>query len=390
MKLKSILLLSSAMLIYASSFGQLHVTTGTKKYVLLEEGTGTWCGYCPDGAEDIERVIEPNYPRAIIASFHNGDGLALSPDDFNTQFISGWPGSTIDRNLFSGVVTQNRPWDSYVATDTGLTAKFEVDMKCTFDSGILKVVVTGKALTAGLTGQWNINAYIIEDSISSSGYPQDNYARPQCTPSCNHYWQFCSTPYDTSWFWNLGDPIVPATKYAHMNVVRAILATGSGGSKIYGDSAFKNPAINATYSKTYTYTVPTGYVSNNMKVIGLVQKFGSSNSDRAIENCIQSKFRLMPKNATGVAQMPGTMKDVVIFPNPAKNFVVVKGVLEQPTDTRIVVYNVTGQVMTDQTFKASGSIFGENISLEGFGNGTYFMNILNNGETITRQFVIQK
>ena len=137
MKLKSILLFGASTLIFANSYSQSVVQTSGKKYVLLEEGTGTWCGYCPDGAEDIERDIEPNYPRCIVASFHNNisfDPMTLTPDDFNNDYIGcstcyGWPGATIDRNTFSGTVGQGRPWDSYVASDSGLAPKFDVILK---------------------------------------------------------------------------------------------------------------------------------------------------------------------------------------------------------------------------------------------------------------------
>ena len=110
MKLKSILFLSSAMLMFTNSFGQLHVTTGTTKYVLLEEGTGTWCGYCPDGAQDISQSIDTN-KKALSASWHNGDPMEVSGDPFNNAFITGFPMATIDRAVITGSAPgKSRPW----------------------------------------------------------------------------------------------------------------------------------------------------------------------------------------------------------------------------------------------------------------------------------------
>jgi len=201
---------------------------------------------------------------------------------------------------------------------------------------------------------------------------------------------------DTSWYWHDGNGIaetnIPAAHYSHMNVVRAVLATGGGALSIYGDTvaAFVNPTAGKTASKTYTYTVPAGWNNKYLKVIGLVQKYGSSNSDRPIENAIQSHVRNMPKNALGVQQVSNAMTEVEIYPNPAKNYIVVRGILENPSDTRIIIYNAMGQIMTSADYNAGGSNFGEKIQLNNISNGTYFMRVINNGESVTKQFVVKQ
>ncbi len=392
MKLKFTLLLSSALLIMGNSFGQMHVSTGTTKYVLLEEGTGNWCGYCPDGAEDIVRNIIPTYPHVIVASFHNrpSDPMTLSPDTYNTDYTSlvGFPGATIDRTNQGSGVSVGRPWDGAVAARMTVTPNFQVDMKSTFDTGsrLLTVEVTGIALTS-LTGSWNINAYVTEDSVSSAGsYSQANYAG--CVPcGAQNYTYFGGSPGDTSWYFGLGDPIAPVSKYSHMDVVRAVLATTGG---IYGDPAFTDPSIGTKNAITYTYTIPAGYNRKQMKVIGLVlQQNTSAGSVATVENAISSKIRLLPLNSLEVTPVP-TMMEVTLYPNPAKNMITVKGTLDNPADTRIVIYNAIGQVVTDKSYKANGSDFAENIQLTDISNGLYFMSIINNGQSITKQFVISK
>ncbi len=391
MKRKFILLLSSAMLLMFGAFAQMHVSTGTTKYVLLEEGTGAWCGYCPDGAEDIVRDIIPTYPHVLVASFHNADPMALSPDTYNTDYTAlvGYPAACIDRTAQGSGVAVGRPWDGPIAARMSATPNFQVDMVSTYDTGsrLLTVLVTGTALTS-LTGNWNINAYVTEDSISSAGgNDQANYARPPCPGGCNNYWQFCGTAADTSWWWNLGDPIAPASKYYHMDVVRAVLATTGG---IYGDPAFTNPSIGTTNSIRYTYTVPAGYNHKLMKVIGLVlAQNTAAGSVATVENGMSAKLRLMPLNETAVPQTPA-MEDVKIYPNPAKSMITVIGTLDNPTDTRIVIYNAIGQIVTDKTYKANGSGFMQSIDLDNTSNGLYFMSISNNGKSITKQFVISK
>ena len=59
---KSILLCSSALLMLTGSYAQNSVTTGGLKYTLMEEITGQWCGFCPDGKP--RRAARPN-PAAL-------------------------------------------------------------------------------------------------------------------------------------------------------------------------------------------------------------------------------------------------------------------------------------------------------------------------------------
>jgi len=130
-----------------------------------------------------------------------------------------------------------------------------------------------------------------------------------------------------------------------------------------------------------------------MKVIGLVQKYGTTTSDRAIENVIQAKVRLMKGlTALGANTITNTLEDFTVYPNPAKNIVTVKGSFNSmaPTTTAITVVNALGQVVINNTYPAGGSLFGETISIKDLSNGVYFMNISNSGASVTRQFTVNK
>ena len=186
-----------------------------------------------------------------------------------------------------------------------------------------------------------------------------------------------------------GSPISPASRYAHMGVVRNILATGGS---IWGDIAFANPAVGDSITKTYTFTLPATYVSKYTKVVGLVQKYGTTTNDREIENSIDADVRTMWKvlPTTSVANAPVTLENVELFPNPAANYINVKGYLSAPTATEITITNTIGQVVAQHQYPAGSSNFSENIQLNDLSAGIYFMNIANNGATVTKKFVINK
>ncbi len=387
MKLKSILLCATATLLVSNSFGQYNVSTYGKKYTLVEEATGPGCGYCPDGAQDIEETIATNYPHAVIASWHgssyDGTDMVVTGDPYcaGTGYISGFPMGSVDRYpVLGGAVGKSRPWDSYVSNRDALTPNFDVTMHCLYDPAtkVITITIIGKALSAQ-TGTWNVNALITEDSISSAAaaFQQHSYLNSSTT-ACNG--QPC-------WFTGLGS-VLPAAKYSHMNVVRASL-----GANIFGDLAFTNPAAGATFTKTYSYTIPAISNPTYVKVIGMFQKPGPANSSagNAIENVIQSRVRLMPKNAPlSVNEVSKAMAEVTLFPNPAKNRITVKGVLSAPSDTKIEICNSIGQVVLAKEYPSGGSLFGEVIEMNNFANGEYFMNIYNGGEKVTKSFTVSK
>lgn len=283
------LLVAACLWTVSASYAQLFVSTGTEKYVLLEQATGAWAGYCPDGHQNIMQNILPSIPKAVVISYHNSDSMTISGDPFctGTGYITGFPSATIDRATIGGTVGQNRPWNVAVTTRTTLTPNFKVSMSSTYNpsSRLLTVTVIGEALTT-LTGNWNINAVVTEDSISSALYPQSSFLNATTLSSTGM----------PCWFFGLGTTLASPTVYAHMDVARKILATTGG---VWGDAAFTNPISGTTATRTYSYVLPTGYNANMIKVVGMVQKMGATTADRVVENAISSKVRLMPPSSAG-------------------------------------------------------------------------------------------
>lgn len=408
MKAKSILLCASALLTAGGSYAQSIVTTGGEKHVLVEEGTGTWCQWCPDGAQVIQEKIEPfgtnaNYPKAIIASFHNGssDKMTLAGDPFNnstanngTGYITGFPMGTVDRAPYpsTSIGISRGAWAAATGVRTGLTPKFDVSMVCLYDSTTRKISIKikAKALVAA-TGSYRINGYIVEDSVSSglgAGYTQTSAS------GLNNPGSMSATG-SPSWFIGKGLSLTNPTVYSHMDVVRKILAT-AGGNGIWGDTAFTNPAIGDSVERSYTYTIPATINGSTCfpkytKVIGMIQKYGTTTTDRAIENCIEAKVRLMLKElpSTNVANIT-TMQEIQVYPNPASSRIVVKGILENPSEVSVAIYNVTGQQVFVNKYKAGSSMFGEFISVDNLSNGVYFVSITNDGGTVTKQITVSK
>lgn len=84
--------------------GKLYVfKTLAKHRPVLEEYTGTWCGYCPRGFVGLEEM-QRLYPEDFIGiSYHNGDPMEVIPSSqypWNSQVLGtfpGYPAASIDR-----------------------------------------------------------------------------------------------------------------------------------------------------------------------------------------------------------------------------------------------------------------------------------------------------
>src|SRR5579883_3105551 len=97
-------------------------STPTRK-VLLEEFTGSWCGWCPRGIWAIQQ-LETKYPNNFIpVAFHNSDPMDIpTGQDTLEASVSGYPDGWLDRNSFDGSTLNTDPanWDADV---TAILAK---------------------------------------------------------------------------------------------------------------------------------------------------------------------------------------------------------------------------------------------------------------------------
>lgn len=75
------------------------LNTVPTKRTLLEEYTGTWCGWCTRGLVALE-LLKKNYADDFVTiSYHNSDPMEVLPSGSFPSPVSGYPGAWIDRGL---------------------------------------------------------------------------------------------------------------------------------------------------------------------------------------------------------------------------------------------------------------------------------------------------
>ncbi|MAT79132.1 MAG: hypothetical protein CMD13_00130 [Flavobacteriales bacterium] len=204
-----------------------------KQYVLVEDYTGTWCGYCTRVSYAIEQV-EKETDDAIIIAIHQGDEMAfgLVNSMMNTFGVTGFPTALIDRTSRWAAPEPNNITQVTGKLTNKAYAALAIDSSLDGDMLTIKVKLklgyNYKALKLGL--------YILEDGIK---YDQKNW---------------------TSYY--VGDPL---KDFEHNHVLRKAV-TGVLGDQIPSDKL----GHDKEYEKEYQYVIPSEFNKDKIKMVAFV------------------------------------------------------------------------------------------------------------------------
>lgn len=211
--------------------------------VLVEDYTGTWCGWCPRVSEAI-RLLKLESDKISVVAIHVGDNMEIAAANTLTSTfgVNSYPHVKLNRNSQWGgdqpntlsVVTNltNSPKKLGLALESSLdkrTLSLKTKVQFGFPYNDLKLVV-----------------YILENGIIAD---QTNF---------------------TSYFSDLevytagnGNPI--SKGFTHDNVLRKSLTA------VLGDNI--NPSSSKsgnTYEKTFSYEIPAGFDITDMEIVAFV------------------------------------------------------------------------------------------------------------------------
>lgn len=151
-----------------------------QKNVVYEEGTGTWCGWCPRGLVGLNTMAH-NYTDGtwIGIGVHNGDPMTVPEYDQGIgTFIGGYPSGVMNRtSVYDPGLSSLEPAFLAARQDIPI-AKIEVTAK-TWDAGTGEMVVEATSNFAmDLTGtSYNVAMVIVENGVTgtTSQWNQANY-----------------------------------------------------------------------------------------------------------------------------------------------------------------------------------------------------------------------
>lgn len=153
---------------------------GYQRNVVIEEGTGTWCGYCPMGIVAMQNLEEKygHEEQFIPITVHHNDTMAIASYEkfVNKYFEKGLPMVTINRDVTSiGAFTPEPVLVEFAygyAKEVKALAKIDLDAKYNDDKTQLNVTTT---TNFAIETNSNYTVYIVMTQDNVGPYRQENY-----------------------------------------------------------------------------------------------------------------------------------------------------------------------------------------------------------------------
>ena len=210
---------------------------------VIEEFTGTWCGWCPRGMVGMEKVHETYGDQVVQIAAHSGDVMEIDAySSVINKFAGGFPSSITDRQFdedpsFSGLKSAlNNAFNRVAAASVELIATWETDAQ--------KAVVFNTKTKFSYNddnSQFALAFVLTEDGLKGTGddWKQANYYSGQ------------SVSGDMDWWCKQGSS-VSGVEFNHVAV--------AGWSVLNGISGSIDPVIDADVVQEYRHV---GRISGN-------------------------------------------------------------------------------------------------------------------------------
>lgn len=228
--MKKTLLFAATLLICGALSAQTFVSTQpSNKNVVLEEYTGTNCGYCPDGHRIANQIANDNPGRVCVINIHQGSFAAAYTTPWGNALaaqtgLTGYPAGTVNRHVFNGSITSmgRGSWTSASNTILQQPSPVNVAARGTLNFQTRELVLEVEAYYTG-------NSEATTNKLNVA-ILQNNIIGPQSGASSN-------------------PSQVEGSSYRHMHMLRD-LVTGQWGETI------ETTTQGTFVSRTFTYTVP--------------------------------------------------------------------------------------------------------------------------------------
>ena len=264
----------------------------TDRNTVLEHFTTARCVNCPSAHERLETAVQGRENRVIWIAHHVGyytDDMTINESNQMTTFYNDGgstyaPAVMLDRD--NGNATSEDPGpvffpDNDVADHItnaiavpALVAVNITDVNYDAQSRQLSLTVSGNFVSGMTFDSPRLSVYIMQDDI-----------------------------------W--GSQTGATGKYQHNHVIRGCI------TDVWGDAtAITNTTAGSTFSKTYTYTLPTKFNAKNCWVAAFVSNYSSDVNNCRIANGAKTGYILNGEDpTTGIGDVQANMK-VVTYPNP--------------------------------------------------------------------------
>jgi len=333
--------------------------------VVVEEGTGTWCGWCPRGAVFMDSMQIVHWDNSVsLIAVHNADPMTVTDYDAGVSgMISGYPSILVDRKE---VLDPSQIFDGYTAHQPDF-AFADLTMTPTFNGTTVNVAASAH-MAVGLSGDYRLALVVTEDDVTGTGstWDQHNYYSSQSNNlplvGAGHNWQTEPNP-------------VPAANMKYDHVARIIVGgfTGQTGSL----PATMNSG--STYNYTFSNVDISAWTKKNLRLVVMLID--------ATHNVILNS-KSVNYVAAGVTEATPVVSSLNVYPTLVSDMVTVDLTLAQHSDVTMNITDIMGHVISSQSLsnEAAGA-HQYYYNTRDLASGVYFVNVVTSSGTISQKIV---
>ncbi|MBL0315437.1 MAG: Omp28-related outer membrane protein [Flavobacteriales bacterium] len=341
----------------SSSTNIAGVTLHPDKAVVIEEATGTWCGWCPRGTVMMDYMSEA-YPNNFIGiAVHNADPMVVSAyDTWIGGQINGYPSILADRD---GVVYDPLDMEDQVVEKAQAAPSVTCGVTHSLSGSTLTVDVSA-TYNENLSGDYRFNVILVEDHITGSGgqWPQTNYYSGGGNGPMGAFDEAGAS--------------VSGIYYDHVG--RALL----GGTTGMASSLPASGTAGSTYTYQFTTTVDATWNLGWMKPVVLV-------INATTGEIVNAKFSEL---TIQVNEVPTLDNSLIVYPNPSNGIINIQSNMANVRQADVRVFSATGELVLNTQIN---DIRQQNIlDVTEFGSGIYTIMIESEGHVATRRVTVSK
>ena len=343
------------------------------KMVVGEEGTGTWCQWCPRGAVYMDLFEQEFNEFWAGIAVHNGDPMVVTDYDNGVgSLISGYPSALVDRGTDvdpSGMGTQ-----FYERLQVAPTAL--INNGATWDPATRMLYVSVTAdFQAAANNNYKIACVLTEDGVTGgSGYSQSNAYAGGASGVMGGY-ELLSNP-------------VPASQMVYDHVARSIQPSFDGFANSFPTT------VNSGESHTvnFLFILPAGWDENNIHIIGMlidpsgrIDNAGKATITEAVANGYD--FGVV----AGVEEMSMEQLDAIfqIYPNPATTTTTVSINLTKESTVALRMTDMSGKEITARDFNVMSGSSTIDLNTSALDAGIYLIELTLNNEKLVKRLIIE-
>ena len=369
--------------------------------ILLEEGTGAWCGYCPDANLIINSAYKQYGRRVIPISYHFDD--SMSNDDGNlflSQYINSYPDAIIDRKVLLG---SNSTWKDEIMSRMNVKAPVEVYVQNKVYNPQTRVI--SYRVRVKFVDYWygvmRIGSAVTEDKVRGMANPfiwsQNNYYSKDnpggAAGGTSHPMYNESVVIDGYWH----EHVQKANPSGLWGVPNLIPQLVSPNSEYFADFTYTLPpasfvSYNSDYNSEFCSSIDAIgqnegiHIPANINLIGFVEEYDDNDVfNRPIVNAASVPLW----DLVSVKQVNALGDALSLYPNPAKDQCTVQVNLKSATTVNIELYSVNGQLMQTLTQDCSAGQNNIILNTHAYATGLYTVKLVLNDKVIVKSLVLQ-